>query len=166
MLTLEKGDAIIRKGAKLDHIYLIVDGSTQAHIMGRHLTAQSSSAGAKIKMGGDSGAWVGEMTFLDHLAEKERRKNAPAKTEEKQAEDGASDPSTNSKNVSRGNQDAVKSAVAAAKKIDVPGAAASKTACVLYTVLVKEKCTVLRWSFEDMEALMLSSIVRLHFTSY
>jgi hypothetical protein len=32
---LKKGELLVQKGDKLDHVYLIIEGSTQAHILGR-----------------------------------------------------------------------------------------------------------------------------------
>lgn len=155
-MTFEKGDALIRKGESLNQIYLVVDGSTQAHIKGRHLTAQSTSTDAKLKrLGGDSGAWVGEMTFLDRLGEKEQQKKAPSKVERPQNEgDGkeAIEKLSESPKVEE-------SEAPSEQKVGAGAPALSKTAFVLYTVLAKEDCKVWMWSFEDMETLMSSSTV-------
>jgi CRP-like cAMP-binding protein len=69
---IEKGDFLIRKGEDLDHVFLVVKGSTQAHILGRRLSAASTSRETKgdQRIGGDSGAWVGEMTFLERFGSK------------------------------------------------------------------------------------------------
>src|SRR5210317_587272 len=40
---LKAGDYLIRKGEKLDHVYLVVEGSTKAHILGRKLSAASTN---------------------------------------------------------------------------------------------------------------------------
>jgi hypothetical protein len=60
----------------LDHVYLVVDGTTQAHILGRHLTAASTTPETRgtRQAGGDSGAWIGEMAFLDSFWENEQGK--------------------------------------------------------------------------------------------
>jgi CRP-like cAMP-binding protein len=73
--NLKSGDSVIRKGEKLDHVYLVVEGSTRAHILGRRLSAASTNKGTKgdNKIGGDSGAWVGEMTFLEVFGSKVQR---------------------------------------------------------------------------------------------
>lgn len=118
---LKKGEFLIRLGEKLDHVYLIVEGSTQAHILGRSLTAASTTAKTKgsQKVGGDSGKWVGEMAFLNKLLEKEKGKvQTPSDSQQ----------STNN-----------------------PGDSA------IYSIIAKEDCTVMAWSFEDLEALMHSS---------
>jgi hypothetical protein len=69
---LKKGKFLIRTGDKLDRVYLVCEGSTHAHIFGRRLSAQSTSKETKgdKKVGGDSGAWVGEMTFLETFGSK------------------------------------------------------------------------------------------------
>lgn len=74
-LQLRKGDFLIRKGDKLDHVFLVVEGSTQAHILGRRLSAASTSRETKgdQKTGGDSGVWVGEITFLEKFGSKVKR---------------------------------------------------------------------------------------------
>ncbi|KAL3914779.1 MAG: hypothetical protein SGILL_005958 [Bacillariaceae sp.] len=75
---LKKGELLIRKGDKLDHVYLIIEGSTQAHILGRRLTAASTNDETRgdQMQGGDSGAWAGEMTFLKRFWDKEQGKTA------------------------------------------------------------------------------------------
>jgi CRP-like cAMP-binding protein len=153
--TVKKGEALIRKGEKLDHVYLVVHGSTQAHILGRHLTAQSTNAKTKgaQKLGGDSGAWVGEMAFLDRCWEKEQGKIA-AKRAKKAVEKGAS------KSSEKKNQEKEIAAIAKTPA-SPPATAAAKKSIVLYTILAKEDCLVWKWSFEDMESLVSSSPVRL-----
>ena len=80
-----KGQVLIRKGQALTHVYLIVQGRTRANVLGRYLSAisfdsnrqpqqtrQASSANTTTTIPpsptalGDSGAWVGEMAFLEH----------------------------------------------------------------------------------------------------
>jgi hypothetical protein len=63
ILHIKKGDVIIRKGATpINHIYLVVKGATSASILGRHLSAHSTSSRTKgeKKPGGDSGVWIGK----------------------------------------------------------------------------------------------------------
>ena len=123
----------MRTGDKLDHLYLVVEGTTQAHILGRHLTAASTTENTKgdQKEGGDSGAWAGEMSFLDQFWEKEQAK---LKTK---------------KSTKPGNEEDVKEANATDSK-KVLGKA-------FYTIIATKDCTVMRWSHEDMEELMTSS---------
>lgn len=119
--------------------------------MGRHLTAQSTAADAKVKkLGGDSGAWVGEMAFLDRMGEKELEKRRPKP------------PLTEKGSVALPKPDESQSHPETKVPKNGPETTASqqsKTAHVLYTVLAKEDCTVWRWSFDEMEALIESSTV-------
>jgi CRP-like cAMP-binding protein len=81
-IKVKQGSLLIRSGDKLNHVYLVVEGTTQAHILGRHLTAASTTEDTKgdQKEGGDSGAWAGEMSFLDQFWEKEQAKLKTKKT--------------------------------------------------------------------------------------
>lgn len=73
--NLKAGEYLIRKGDNLDHVYLVVEGSTHAHILGRKLSAASTNKDTKgdNKIGGDSGAWVGELTYLEKFGSKHKR---------------------------------------------------------------------------------------------
>lgn len=74
-ISYEKGQLIVKQGDPLKHVYLVVKGKTRANYMGRRLTAVSSAPGYREKkFGGDSGAWVGEMTFLESFGYKEMHK--------------------------------------------------------------------------------------------
>ncbi|KAG7358349.1 Popeye conserved region protein [Nitzschia inconspicua] len=134
---MKKGQILIRKGDKLDHVYLIIEGSTQAHILGRRLTAASTNEETRggQKEGGDSGAWAGEMAFLKQFWEKEQG-HIPQPTAGKTTEAANG---LNSKSKSR--------------KL---GGETLETA--FYTVLAAEDCTVMSWSHADMEELMESSV--------
>lgn len=63
LLQLQKGELLIQKGEKPHSVYLIVEGSTNALVLGRRLTAASTTLETRgdHKEGGDSGAWAGEM---------------------------------------------------------------------------------------------------------
>jgi CRP-like cAMP-binding protein len=96
-LTFGQGDCIVRQGEPLKHVYLIVKGKTQASVLGRRLTAISSSPGAREeRMGGDSGAWLGEMAFLEAFAEREMvgKSTTARKGESLERSAGASSAST------------------------------------------------------------------------
>lgn len=76
-ISYKKGEFIVKQGDPLKHVYLVVKGKTRANYMGRRLTAISSAPGCREKkIGGDSGAWVGEMTFLESFGYKEMNKGA------------------------------------------------------------------------------------------
>lgn len=73
ILRVPQGECLIRKGEKVDRIFLVIEGSTHAHILGRRLTAASTSMetrGDQLE-GGDSGAWIGEMAFLHWLHQRD-----------------------------------------------------------------------------------------------
>lgn len=75
-IKYKKGDIVVRSGEKLEHVYLVAEGSTRALAMGRFVTAASTNQDTKgnQKAGGDSGAWIGETAFLDRLWELEQGK--------------------------------------------------------------------------------------------
>ena len=138
VLRFTKGQALISKGETLNHVYLVVQGSTQAHIKGRHLTAQSTSRKTKgvSKLGGDSGAWVGEMRFLDLYWQQQQKAN-PKRNEK----DNTGTINEIEKSQTGKNRDVV---------IEAPKQ-------VLYSVLAKEDCVVWAWSYEEMTNLVSSS---------
>jgi len=71
---LNRGDVLIQKGQKMNTVHLVISGSTEAVTsMSRRVTAASSSIGNKDTLvGGDAGAWVGELAFLDYLSIRDR----------------------------------------------------------------------------------------------
>eukprot|EP00557_Chaetoceros_sp_GSL56_P005927 CAMPEP_0176488348 /NCGR_PEP_ID=MMETSP0200_2-20121128/6656_1 /TAXON_ID=947934 /ORGANISM="Chaetoceros sp., Strain GSL56" /LENGTH=510 /DNA_ID=CAMNT_0017885315 /DNA_START=269 /DNA_END=1801 /DNA_ORIENTATION=+ len=72
---LQRGEVLIQKGQTVDKVYLVISGTTQAVTnLSRRVTAASSCKGNKERYaGGDAGAWVGELAFLDYLSERDRR---------------------------------------------------------------------------------------------
>jgi CRP-like cAMP-binding protein len=76
-IAYKKGELMVKQGDPLKHVYLVVKGRTRANYMGRRLTAVSSAPGYREKkIGGDSGAWIGEMTFLESFGLKEMKKTS------------------------------------------------------------------------------------------
>lgn len=76
-IAYKKRELIVKQGDPLKHVYLVVKGNTRANYMGRRLTAVSSAPGYREKkIGGDSGAWIGEMTFLESFGLKEMKKTS------------------------------------------------------------------------------------------
>ena len=75
-IKFKKGDILVRSGEKMEHVYLVTEGATRALVMGRFVTAASTNPDTKgdRKAGGDSGAWIGEMAFLDRLWDIEQGK--------------------------------------------------------------------------------------------
>jgi CRP-like cAMP-binding protein len=136
---LKKGELLVRKGDKLDHVYLIIEGSTQAHILGRRLTAASTNddtRGDQLQ-GGDSGAWAGEMAFLKRFWEKEQGKTvlvASAQSEGKTNNDAENESPSDD------------------------GVGKRESSIAIYTIMAHEDCTIMSWSHEDMEELMETSV--------
>jgi CRP-like cAMP-binding protein len=136
---LKKGELLVRKGDKLDHVYLIIEGSTQAHILGRRLTAASTNddtRGDQLQ-GGDSGAWAGEMAFLKRFWEKEQGKTvlvASAQSEGKTNNDAENESPSDG------------------------GVGKRESSIAIYTIMAHEDCTIMSWSHEDMEELMETSV--------
>lgn len=87
-IVVKKNEPLVKQGQHLDHVYLIVEGSTRASVLGRYLTAASTkntgnpTAEEKEGVGGNcnSGAWVGEMAFLESYWEKEKGNAGNAST--------------------------------------------------------------------------------------
>lgn len=133
VIQLKQGEFLIRKGCLLDKVFLVTEGSTHAHILGRHLTGVSTRPQDRHpKEGGDSGAWVGEMTFLDTLWEQ--------KPQPPQATGAAyGKPVENTKN----RHD---------KFHEKQGSGIS-----LYTILADSDCSVMTWTYDDMAEVMESS---------
>lgn len=144
LLELKKGELLIQKGEKPHSVYLIVRGSTNALVLGRRLTAASTTFETKggQKIGGDSGAWAGEMAFLKQFWDKEQR-SIIQQSEEKAAfseTDKRGGTSTNSK----------------VKIRAIPSSGGIQEAYI-YSIIATEDCTVMSWSHEEMEDLMKSS---------
>lgn len=163
IINIKKDGFIIRQGAPIEHVFLVVHGSTIASILGRHLSAQSTSSRTRgdHQLGRDSGVWVGEMNFLDKLWEKEQKK-IDAKIEK--SEDKGGETGDSSRDEGKGEKSSHKSKntinkVKAPQPAVPTPASISKTCISLYTIVAKNDCIVWRWSYEDMEALMSSSAV-------
>lgn len=170
---LSKGRVLLRKGDKLDHVYLIIEGSTQAHILGRRLTAASTNDETRgdQKEGGDSGVWVGEIAFLKQFWEKEQQGHVSPSIGTKEDRDGSAGvvvAVVNGKNkVDNNNNDNSKhnnnndndltTKMGQSRKSSKPWKG-DTLETAFYTVLAAEDCTVLRWSHDDLEELMESSV--------
>ena len=68
VLHIKKGTILIRQNVELNHVYLGVNGTTRASVLGRYLTAASTAPTAHDeRMGDASGAWIGEMSLLERV---------------------------------------------------------------------------------------------------
>jgi CRP-like cAMP-binding protein len=149
---LKKGDLLIKKGDKPTKVYLIVDGSTDALVLGRRLTAASTNHDTKgdQKEGGDSGAWAGEMAFLKQFWEKEQKSIIHHNDEDTVAikdEEGDNNDKITTNIDSKVNM----------KSSPPTGLLASRFEIYLYSIIAAEDCTIMSWSHEEMEELMKSS---------
>jgi len=168
-VQIAAGQRLISQGEKLSNVYLITEGSTRANILGRHLTAASTTPKAhQDQMGGASGAWVGEMTFLESYWLKEQGKHVHEHEQQQQPQDattlGGINKKTPTKKVTTAKDATAATAVAAAEPQVVAAAAATKKSVpqqpklmatrAMYTIVAEKDCTVLRWSFDDMEGLL------------
>ena len=144
VLNLKKGELLIQKGEKPHSVYLIVKGSTNALVLGRRLTAASTSFETKggQKEGGDSGAWAGEMAFLKQFWEKEQR-SIIQQSEDKAVHTGEKEKTTKDMNVDVN-----------VKSIPTGGGISE---AYIYSIIATEDCTVMSWSHKEMEGLMKSS---------
>lgn len=144
ILKLKKGELLIQKGEKPHSVYLIVEGSTNALVLGRRLTAASTTFETKggQKEGGDSGAWAGEMAFLKQFWEKEQRsiiqqkEDKAANNETKEHPKAGNDSNVNVKTMPTGG---------------------GISEAYIYSIIATADCTVMSWSHEEMEDLMKSS---------
>ena len=74
VLHIKKGTFLIRQTEEYKHVDLVVAGTTRASALGRFLTAASTTPTAREeRVGGASGAWIGEMCLLERLWLKEQK---------------------------------------------------------------------------------------------
>ena len=139
-IQFKKNEPIIKQGERLQHVYLVVEGSTRASILGRYLTAASTTPlnQEAREGGGNAGAWVGEMSFLEYFFEKEQGPPAIAPQEE----DNGENDDNKSSNGTDTNHHHAKTPLS------------QRSIHAMYTVVAKEDCVVWRWSHDDMERLM------------
>ena len=75
------GDVLSKQGEPLNSVKLVVSGSSRANFMGRRLTAMGSTKGNRDALeGGDSGAWVGEMAYLQSFWDRQNAKGSKEAT--------------------------------------------------------------------------------------
>jgi len=145
VLHVPKNHVIVRADALLDSVYLVVSGHTEASILGRHLTYASSQPGNNVRQkGGDSGAWVGEIPFLESLWQKEqiKRRNttSPMNFLAKRVEDAGDG---NVEDVDDNEED-----------FDINGYSGDRSGRALFTIICTEDTTLRRWKHSDLEDLL------------
>jgi len=69
-IILPRGIVLVERGSKFESVYLVIEGVTMARsTLAKKVTAASSVPGNKeILAGGDSGAWIGELAFLEKFS--------------------------------------------------------------------------------------------------
>ena len=157
---IKKGDLLSRAGQCLSHVKLVVRGNTRANVMGRHLTAMGSMRGNRnIMQGGDSGAWIGEMAFLQSMWDKE---HSPKVMQKKFS--GLKKSNSATTITGEGNKDTKADASTTNGTIIKSGGStlthcgdSEQSYCAISTIVAVEDIELIEWSFEDMEAVMKTS---------
>mmetsp|Transcript_35876 Transcript_35876/g.75523 ORF Transcript_35876/g.75523 Transcript_35876/m.75523 type:complete len:474 (+) Transcript_35876:206-1627(+) len=143
---VKKGDVLSRQGEQISSVKLVVKGDTRANVMGRHLTAMGSVRGNRYSLqGGDSGAWVGEMAFLQSLWDRDhptslRKRISGDKSKTNAALEEDAKPELVTKSVT-----------------GLPVSDEQYKYCSISTIVAVEDIEVIEWSFEDMQKVMKSS---------
>mmetsp|Transcript_31995 Transcript_31995/g.67261 ORF Transcript_31995/g.67261 Transcript_31995/m.67261 type:complete len:472 (+) Transcript_31995:87-1502(+) len=148
---IKKGGVLSRQGEQISSVKLVVRGDTRANAMGRHLTAMGSVKGNRYSMqGGDSGAWVGEMAFLQSLWD---RDHAPKSLQKKLS----ILKSNSSSKVAETVPVATGSAEGTIIRSGLPPSDEPYKYCAISTIVAVDDIELIEWSFEDMEKVMKSS---------
>ena len=153
---IKKGDILSRQGECISSVKLVVRGNTRANVMGRHLTAMGSQKGNRDSMqGGDSGAWIGEMAFLQSLWDKDHRVG-PSSLEKKKSEKKPGN-NTTVEDDTYGNTSAGSAESTAVIKSGIAPCNDENSYHAISTIIAVEDIELIEWSFEDMERVMKSS---------
>ncbi|CAB9517781.1 expressed unknown protein [Seminavis robusta] len=166
-VVVPKGSAIIRQGDEMDYVCLVVSGSTRASISGRRLTAASAVSPSSLeeeKAGGNSGAWIGEMAFLETYWTKEQQRKRINNTKNPSTKNDAAETDKSAENVDEPTKAKEATANAtndtATTKPPPPPESKPKVSnkpVNRYTIVAVEDCLVWRWKFEQVEAMMSKS---------
>jgi CRP-like cAMP-binding protein len=174
MLTVKKGTLLVRQGEALHHVYLVVAGSTRASVLGRFVTAASTTPTARSeRAGGASGAWIGEVSLLEKvwISEQSRLSSSSnsnvsiaSKTSNSSSVSSLSK-SKSGKNVEgqevadlkQNGSATVKANASEEQPFAQPPTPSLSAGRAMYTIVAEEDCTVLRWSHDDMQDLMARS---------
>jgi CRP-like cAMP-binding protein len=168
------GEIIARQGAPITSVKLVVRGKTRANVGGRHLTAIGSSKGNRFRnVGGDSGAWIGEMAFLQTKWDKDHAPSAAAASDgvtaaaSSSGEKGDSLRESIQKKISGGgrNQSTATASSTTTKSSshhedDTDSTTTTTTTTTIgpirfiSTIVAVEEVEVIEWSFEEMQKLL------------
>jgi CRP-like cAMP-binding protein len=173
ILHIPKNKLIIRQGEKLDCVYLVVKGKTLASALGRRLSAVSIKDTHAMDDADEhreaSGAWIGEMAFLEQYWIKQQAKRKATKSvnnsEEESVYQVAVQPKRSKSATDSGSSSATEGPADDARTLahrrtihavhappPVPRVSHS-----FYTIVATDDCTVMRWSHEEMEELIEAS---------
>jgi CRP-like cAMP-binding protein len=163
ILDYQRGQIIIRRDEELNHVYLVVQGTTRASILGRFLTAASFRHNTEPERAGQfttntssssSGAWIGEISLLERVWLKEQGKlNVKTSTPPPQEQQSSSLKPSDANDETSNHNDTTTAATITRK--DSPQKQPQQTNNrSMYTIVAQDDCTVLRWSHADMELLM------------
>ena len=153
VIRVPKDQVIVRANTPLDSVYLVVSGRTEGSILGRHLTYASSLPGNNVRQkGGDSGAWIGEVPFLEKFWKKEqlqrRHTKSPVEFLSKRRDD-----------VEEANDEADMDDEE--EDFDIDGYYGGRDGRALYTIVCTEDATLRKWKHGDLEdVLKLSTDMR------
>jgi len=140
VVKLPKNQRLHGQDEVIHHVYLVVKGHTRASVLGRYMTAASSQPGNSVtKRGGDSGAWIGEMVFLERYWDQHHppsKKAIKKYSSNEEGEDDEDDPEV--------------------KEDEAKTMEYSKYRAI-YTITAKDDCELLQWSHEDLDKILSSS---------
>jgi CRP-like cAMP-binding protein len=184
ILEYKKGQIIIRRDEELNHVYLVVQGTTRASILGRFLTAASfrhhnnnnnnpesneqrtgaGGGGQQTSNSSSSGAWIGEISLLERVWLKEQGKLNVKTTKSQSKSTTTTQPSSQSKQTQKSDANATSTTTNNNKDTTTTTSTNPQqqnhqqqqlqSNRSMYTIVAQEDCTVLRWSHADMEQLM------------
>lgn len=159
---LERGEVLIQKGQQINKVYLTISGSVDAvTTMSRRVTAASSSKGNKDKLvGGDAGAWIGELAFLDYLANIDKQGgvlNTPPPSLSSLTEDATKDkPLATAATVEQGSKTKNEGKAVDLKPHDfLPKTSVTQNSILTY--IATERSTMYEWDFDALADLMKTS---------
>jgi len=171
-VVVPKGTAIIRQGDVIDHVGLVVSGSTRASISGRRLTAASAMCPKSIteeKAGGNSGAWIGEMSFLENYWNKEHQNKAPVHKKGDNVADPAIINAVLDANAFESEENIIvppknttqEAAGKTSEKVETTDSSAAEGNNKLleppvnrFTIVAATECILWQWDFDQVEQLM------------
>ena len=151
VVHVPKDQIIVRANQQLDSVYLVVSGRTEASILGRHLTYASSLPGNSVRQkGGDSGAWIGEIQFLESFWQKEQIQRRNTKSPMKSfLRRGDSDDGGGAEEVDDVDDEE--------EDFDIDSYSAGRGGRALHTIVCTEPATLRKWKHEDLEELLKAS---------